>query len=293
MKTLIIDTTSYILPSAWDEMQTKHLLRLAQLSMEIHDLNELRLQMFLCFTGLKVLRKKEHEVGTAKCFYFYHDDKNVFLVKADDIAYHLDALDFLFRSEKKEKEGIVKIEYYIDPKLTKNPFPELTVNDKKYYGPADALTNLTLTEYIHAETNFSMYRKLKKDQYLHNLIAILYRPKDKKASIDKPDFKGDMREPFNDFVFENRAPLFDALSPEQKEVILFYYDGSRSFLNKLFPEVFTVSASGTKKSNPFDQFMNLVNLMTDHDVTKKDKVRESFLYDVLDTLNSMVLNAKK
>lgn len=94
--------------------------------------------------------------------------------------------------------------------------PSIDFTDNKIHrykgltGPADALTNCTFFEYKQAYSAWIQYQETKQDEFLDEMIAVLYRPQVKFAWIRKRqrDFSGDSREPIsvntNPLILERR-----------------------------------------------------------------------------------------
>jgi len=145
-----------------------------------------------------------------------------------------------------------------------------------YYGPSDKLFNITLSEFIHAETNLGRYLKTREIGYLDKLIAILYRPKGNDPNAT--DFNGDIRQPFNDHRIDYHARKVHKLMMNVKLSILYFYQGCQQWYQRQFPHVFS---PGKKKADNNLGFLNLVDALTGGDVSKTDEIRQSYLMDVM------------
>jgi len=132
--------------------------------------------------------------------------------------------------------------------------------------------------------------------YLDAMIAIIYRPRRPFIRTSSPTWDGDFRIPFNPFHIEKNQKRIARLSTVTKHMILMWYQSCTLSLRHRFPEVFTNPLSQPSPKSPksqsnteiFNTFMAMVNTLSADDVTKKDAVRESYLYDALETINEMV-----
>lgn len=138
------------------------------------------------------------------------------------------------------------------PTLTDNLLPSFrlpvlkTKCFKKLYGPAANFNNLVMGEFICTETLFLAWHKTKDHKFLDLLVAILYRPKRKGYNPNSPDFKGDVREDFNPNLFEGRADKWIKHVPAHfKMAVLYYYVGCRAALMEQYPEAFSGSDEAT------------------------------------------------
>lgn len=135
--------------------------------------------------------------------------------------------------------------------LTRNLLPEIRLPILKTYrwqqlhGPADRLGNLVMAEFIFTESFFLAWHHSQNQDYLDNLIAILYRPQREGYDPASPDYKGDRREDFNPHLFEKRAQSWvKHLSKPVKMAVLYYYAGCRQALIDQYPEVFGGEETG-------------------------------------------------
>ncbi len=118
---------------------------------------------------------------------------------------------------------------------------------KKYYGPANRLSNLKVKEFRVTELYYQLFIKQKNPKYLDYLIATLYRPK-RSGVIDN-----DIRVDYNEYQTIKRAKFFKWLPASLKYAILFNYEGCRFYIQdhpkfrKLYKKV-----EGGKKEALFD-----------------------------------------
>ncbi len=281
MHTLKLNKDTYYLPSMWNELSKAQLLKIAEMSLQPIPLAEFLTKAFFAFLEFKVIKTRSVVIDSMEHFYIKHGKKNVYLVSALDISSISKTLEFLFKKIVHKKTAT----FIIDSRLTNNLIPEIKVSGKTFLGSSDGLTNLTFNEYIHSETSFYKFCKTKEEKHLNKLIAILYRPKNKKATPDNIDYKGDLRVSFNDFLTDRYARILNNLNPVTKNAIFLFYQGCRNFLLEKFPNVF--SGGSSSGEDVFYGFMNLVNALANSDVTKKEEVRKAYLMDVMVTLEQL------
>lgn len=284
MQTLRIDNELFYMPSSWNELTGQQLLKIAELSSSGSTLQYFFTHLLLTITDLIPERQNEVEKSGEMLFWFKNGSKR-YLISASDFVFISQKLQFLFT--KKTEEGIDK--YYLDSSLTKQLIPSIKIGNKEYFGPADALTNLIFEEYIHTETFLARFRQTKKEEYLHKLIAVLYRP-GSGIQRNSPNYKGDLREPFNDYLTDHYSRNMTRLPDAMKEAILIFYSGCKEFIVKKFKEAFYGKASS---EDIFENFMGMVNNLADSDVTKNDQIRKAWLYDVMKTLQELSIQAEK
>lgn len=273
-----INNTLIWIPSSWDELNFRYLRLIAGQSYEQY--GEMQFKMHLLFLGAGIMVKRtpslENPLDRKEKLYLVNlSDGSTAHLTSDQVTVLANLYNFLFKFSEDEN-GEKKVS--IDSHLTINLVPKFKVNGITYYGPSSKLFNITLSEFIHAETNLSRYVKTKEIQYLDKLIAILYRPQDHKYDPDSPQFNGDRRAPFNDHRIDDRAKKISKLTHNLKICIFLFYTGCQWWYQQQFPHVF--SSNGKKPGNNLG-FLNLVDSLTAGDVTKLDEVRGSLLMDVM------------
>jgi hypothetical protein len=173
---------------------------------------------------------------------------------------------------------------FTENKLNKWLIPRIAILTRRFYGPADKLSNLTAYEFFCAcEPLYWKYKLQGDDRALTALCAILYRPRRK----DKVN--NDLREEFTDSGMAKRAKLFRFLSGNTKRAIAFNYEGCRNFIVQMHPKAFksshqqstkrgdvTLSLAGgplgdliaTRNTNIYDFLLHLVRLIEQEEELK-------------------------
>jgi hypothetical protein len=269
-----INDTVLQIPSSWDELTRKQLELVAGMASNSFGKDDFKRCLLFYAAGIQVqhLVKRSFIDRTENLYQVKLPDGITANVSAAQIAEITDLFNFLFKINE-ETEAIS-----IDSQLTVNLIHKFKVNRITYYGPTMKLFNITMSEFIHAETNLNRFVKTKEVKYLDNLIAILYRPSKNPLRQISNQYNGDRRISFNDHKFEKRADKIRTLNHTTKIAILYFYQGCQAWYQRKFPHVFK---SGGKKAANDLGFLNLVDALTGGDVTKTDNVRKSYLMDVM------------
>ena len=118
------------------------------------------------------------------------------------------------------------------------------------HGPSERFRNLTFAEFIYTETLYARLAKKVEDTTLDRFIAVLYRPEREDYNPKSPNYKGDIRQDFNEHLIEQRMPLISKLPMQHKLAILAWYRGCKRELEQLYDKVFT--ESNVKKASKSD-----------------------------------------
>lgn len=145
-------------------------------------------------------------------------------------------------------------QYSIALKLTKNPFPEFVFphnqKKRKYLAPADGLDNLSIYELGTTFTIFEAYLNTQDEQYVNQLLAILYRehkPKNKRNK--RKNYEGDRRLPYLRYeaTVAGRQKKIEKLPPMVKAVVLFWFASCRQEIINQYPNIFSQEKNGGEK----------------------------------------------
>ena len=291
MHCLTINNIPYSVPSSWNELTKNQLLSMVDMYNKQYNLMELSVKLLLIITGLKVVFINKYPATgygiTIEVYQFRHG-RHSFIIELNDIVFAASKLQFMFRIEEKDGQTV----YSLNSKLSKNLLPQIRfgrIFKRTWHGPADSISNISFSEFIHAETAYDKLLSTSREQYLNRLVAILYRPAGD-DNINSPDFRGDVRRKFNDFLIEKSAKKAASMSKNFKTAVLIYYIGCRYAITRIFPEVFKGSASDI---DTFKSYMNLVETLSNYDITKKEEIRGAYLYDVLLTLNQSIIRDRE
>lgn len=288
MHSLTIDDVKFSLPQRWSDLTPEQYLQVAKFSTREHSPAEFRVLMLLAVTGLRVARKHHVLIDGEEYFYLQHGLTHEFLVSAGQLHTICQSFDFMFRKEGLPGEEPV---YTLQYSGVRQLMPEIPSPYGIIYGPADGLSNITMAEYIKAETAYSEWCKSRKLHHALQLMAVLWRP-GKKGYDPDTDATGDRRMPFNSFVVDSHAAKLAALPREYANGVLMWYEGCQRFIRDKWPEIYEGEQS-SEKVDPFTAFMRLVSSLADNDVTRAEAVRAAYLYDTLFSLQAMAKQYKK
>ncbi len=177
--------------------------------------------------------------------------------------------------------------YLLEVTLSKNNIPWLWIGIRRWFGPSNKCYNLTLNEYLHAETALFGYNKSGKPEYLDRLCAILYRPGGK-GSTD-----ADRRQPFNDFTYMKNASRFRLIGMHKRIAILMFYNGCRSEWANSFPLLFKSGYRTSEPSFPAPEIKRMIRILGEGDVTKNTILLQTPVWEAFEQLNDRAAEIKK
>ena len=255
MKKITIQNFTYQVPSDWNDFNQSQLLFLIELVKDTSSATEIQLKMLLFCLPATIRRFIRADL------YELHTTKSRHALFSDELTALLSVFDFLFT---KQEDKMV-----LTPRITKNPFKRVRVAaGKRLYGPDDVFADLTYNQFVHLQTHHAALSSEDGDA-LDNLISVLYRTK-----------KGnhDLR----------RVSRMDE---RIKMAILWNYLGVLDYLQQMFPRVFAPGTTGT--GNVFDNQQRIIDVLAGGDVTKKEEVRNSYLYDALYSMEMSALRIEE
>lgn len=121
---------------------------------------------------------------------------------------------------------------------------------RKLYGPASGFDNLRFLEFVFADSYFVAYSQSQEVKYLHQLLAVLYRPQRARYRPSAADYGGDRREDFNENLVDERVAEVARLSSAEQLAILTWYRGCRHALELQYELVFTPANETQAADNP-------------------------------------------
>jgi len=228
MNTLFINEKPYLIPSKWDELNKKQLIKMAWLSVTTLNTGNLKKIAFLVLTMHLSLMEKIR-------FYFFYFVQSNLTEKAD-------MLKFVDSFTKSGNMSIQKI-------------PLLRYKNVLLQGPKDGLSNSCLYEFIEAESHFYWYMSNNKEEHLDALISVLYRPIDKrkaKTSLDR-------RIPLEEFDTSSIKMAVSKIDRHTKLAIMIWFDGCRMNLYNQFPNLF--SKNNTERKTPINPAFKLLDMV--------------------------------
>lgn len=151
-----------------------------------------------------------------------------------------------FFTEKILEDGQIEREidmYFIKNMLPVIRVPFLKIFRRKYYGPGDALKNISWYEYRTAHSLYMSYLETKDDDTLCRIAAILYRPKKSFLFIRKwmSNFSGDVRikisSQSNSIWADKRARRIQKASINNRVGILLFFRNCEEYIRYGKPRI--------------------------------------------------------
>lgn len=211
MHTLYIGKKKYQLPSRWEELSRKQVIRAAWLSAQQLSSVQLAKLLFMVLT----LSLPWYQRIRVQFFYLFQAS----IHERGDLV-------FLTRSLAEFTDFTTQ-----KVKIIRGRF----VPRFQFYGPASKLANCTFWEYVKAEQYFTAYMKSRDEEWLNKLIAVLYRLR---SSRYDPNLHEDIRLPLIEASIPYRAKLIGSLPLPERIAILMWFDGCRQFIIKSFPLIY-------------------------------------------------------
>jgi hypothetical protein len=279
-----------MIPTSWKDLTPDQVQAICKLSLLSLNETYMKVQLFLIITGLELMRHPPIHVGVYQESQYLYKMRSkrtgVIFVDTVDINFVVSQFNFLFTR--------IKGHTVIESKIAENHFPYLRNSwGRKLYGPESALFNITLDEFIRAETLYSQFGSTPDPVLINKFCATLYRPRNKKAKPNSPEFSGDVRQVFNDHLIDSNARHTKHLYLWQKIYIRMFYEGCRAFIIHKHPDAFSSDGDpGAQPKTVFEGFIYLVAALSDNDATRAARLRKTLLWDILPQLESLSAQMK-
>jgi hypothetical protein len=206
----VVDDIS--VPENWNELSKKQLLYIANL-----------------WQAWQLMAKNNLDLNRAKALLF------VQLMKGTTIFNKQKRVNLITKLTNEEQWALLQLTNFIFIKntLTVCPFPEIQIGFKRCYAPNNKLGNIKALEFHFADFFYMKYVKTENDADLNNMIACIYRPAPKTSET------GEKRVPFYMAKIEEYAKAVSKLSFAQKQAILLWYIGCRTFIVEKYTHIFS------------------------------------------------------
>lgn len=260
MRKLTIANKTIEVPSEWNELQDHHLTKLQDLLYERNTPQAIRVKLLLYILRARVT-PYVYPKNNYKIWGISIEGERVFMDSAEliDLA---SVFDFLFDTEGR-----------LDVRLTRTPFFRLETRRMMLMGPEDGLTNISYGQFVQTQSLLPLVMA-DFDSHINDFLCVLWK---------------DLRfEPTEDGDPEWLLGVPDS----EKQVMLWYYIGSMRFIAEKFPRLFSGGESSTDE-NPFEAHQRIIDELACGDVTKKEQVRRSPLFDALYTLEMAIERREK
>lgn len=206
MRIIELNKRLYSVPENWNELTGPQLLQVMEVLYGNYEVDAARLKLLKILTGITWFR--------------------FFMAPLAERAEHLHLCHFLINGND----------------LTRQLLPVY----KGFHGPADDFNNITGEEYVFSEDfyfkSFEIDEKARtrimNEQYLNELVAVLYRPKKRGYDL-KLDKDGDARQVFNQNVCAYHAKYTIVKWPLAAKLAVFtWYETCRKNMIDQNPEIF-------------------------------------------------------
>jgi len=243
-----------ILPARWIELSNRQLVFVSRLWMMGYPEPEFLVKAFLMLTGLKLITGDMVETqGIASLHYKHPSIKKPFLIDTELMAELCEKCRFLLTPDEV------------------HPVKRIGFTRARHF----KLYNATFEEYLMAENYYFAYTETRKEEYLDNLIACLYRKPWQRWNAEK---------------IQDRARHFSKIDPAIKNAVFMGYVGFRSYVPKRCKALFSVKGSVSGRPfNPREYINGMIHTLSNGDITIKDKLLSRPCWDALDELEQRAL----
>jgi hypothetical protein len=159
------------------------------------------------------------------------------------------------------------------------------------HGPGDGLKFLSFAEFMAAELAYEQAQQagiktLAGQEKLNQLCGILYRKVDPARQQHE-----DPRRPFNESLIHYHGTFFRLVEPAVKRAILLNYYGAKSYLPKIYKQVFPASVQATETAKRQPQALTWLNTaiaLAARDLSKVQDIKNATLHLVLKVLDDTI-----
>jgi len=211
---------SFQVPSSWSELNGH------QYAAIITVLNYTKADRFVIATSLLALlfgkenfHVLEHMIPTVS-------PKNMSLLDDEDLA------------NDYRDELIALANFLFEEPPAQNFLPKLKIRKVPCLAPADNLSNLSFGEWCFAFQYYTNYRITQDLSWLDKMIACLYRPADPAQDPTSVNYKGDLREVFNENLITKRAKDVAAIESRFKLAVWAWFTAAVNQVMAMRPNVF-------------------------------------------------------
>lgn len=251
-------------PQKWEQISRAQLFYIARLYLAGLTETDFLTRALCCFAGLKSLG-----FDTVRRSHVFRYKKEQLYIGNQEVYFFIRSLSWLFSIT-----------------LTTNLVPSFRIGLRRWYGPSNKCYNLTLNEYLHAETALYAYEVTKRFKHIDRLCAVLYR------TTGHGSHDGDRRRAFNDYTYMRSARLFRLLPRYKRMAVFIFYTGCRRAFVDAFPYLFS-KGSASAPVNPAPEIQRMVRVLNDGDVTKNKTILNTPVWEALAQLNDMAEAVKR
>lgn len=149
---------------------------------------------------------------------------------------------------------------------------------KPLYGPLGGFETLSAEEWTSADMAYTSFIETSEMEHLDNMIAILWRPRDKKTNENAADFKNDYRIPFNTHTVDRRVKTISKLPLKVKLAVLLWYKGCRQEWETIFDKVFS---GGTQEAVENYGWLETIQKVSGTKFGSHNETSQTYMYKIL------------
>jgi hypothetical protein len=259
MRKLIWFDKVYLLPESMNEMTNEQLIVLSDLVADSIPIQDVKVKILFHCLNAQLKRMKDPNYFRVKI------DGKTYDVTVDEVTAISSAFDFLYT--KPDKKG----NCFLDNRLTRCPYPSMTISGKTFFAPSDHMTDLIYDQYIYL-VSFDVLKDTKPEA-IYSWLGCMFRTD--KSYFDKKDLN------------------IESMRQIKAEVIIlmiWFWIGSCRYIADKHPSIFPAAddSESIQKRNVYDDQQSLLNFMSKGDPEKKRNYKRDYLYDVLSSLAYMI-----
>lgn len=275
MNHFTIDKEPYSIASKWSELTAEQVLTLARWFGKSQAYHRIKIEFAFYLLGLKVMIRKPIDTLDGYLYYVTSNRKKIHLLSTASVAAVARQVDWLFRTYNTATGDSISL----NPLLINNPVRDIKIRFCTLRGPDDGLGNITFREFIFAETFLHRYHTTQQPAWLAKFMATLWHP-----------MRFGIAQPFRQEKVDQWSKRTLRIKPHVAMAIGWYYQGSKEFLMRKYPHVFSVG--GGKSTDPFESYMHLTATLARSNPTQMEQVRDANIHDTLVSLEQMIKDSK-
>ena len=241
----MIKQLNVTLPTRWSELTPSQLLFVANQLLRQPAETELLANCFLKFAGFYPMSMRV----TDGCYTFMKGWFGEVHIHPEEFADMACSLEWILG-------GITLFE------------PPLKI--KGYYAVHYKLYEVSLEDYLIADSMYLAYAQTNNEQFLNNLLAVIYPSR---RSLEK------------------HAKRFRKVPLALKYAVFLWFTGLKAWIIEQYPYLF--SGSGGEFVSPSESAKSIIAALNGGDITKNAVIKESYVHEALDELNRQSKQAQK
>ena len=248
METFTFAKRELSVPTEWNDLSARDLEHVADLAARSLPLQVFKIYFILYLLDWHVIGR-EDDGGFVISRWFRR-----FSLSSSELNTFAQTQSYILEQGERDKEWLVV------SKLTRDPYPRIG----RLHGPGDILERLTYEQFMMAQ--FYESQLAGDPNRLSYLLACLWHSGDRFSSDPKR--------------IARDAGRIERLSFQRQQVMFWLWSGCKTFIQHKFPRIFQCS-DGKASGNVYEEQLRVVDALSGGDMTKKQLVRDGYLYDAL------------